>query len=165
MIFLSVGTHEQPFNRLVEKVDILKKEDKIKENIIMQVGYSTYLPRFCTYSRFFEYDKMLSYMRKSRINIVHGGPSSIIMSLQEKKVPIVVPRKKEFNEHINNHQVEFTEQIDNKMNNIIRVNDIDNLYYAIKNYDLLIKQKNNGEKSNNINFNKKLDKIISDLLM
>ena len=26
MIFVTVGTHEQPFNRLIEEVDRLKKE-------------------------------------------------------------------------------------------------------------------------------------------
>ena len=27
MIFVTVGTHEQPFNRLIQKVDELKKDD------------------------------------------------------------------------------------------------------------------------------------------
>lgn len=31
MIFVTVGTHEQPFNRLVKKMDELKKEGIITE--------------------------------------------------------------------------------------------------------------------------------------
>ena len=31
MIFVTVGTHEQPFNRLIQKVDELKKDGIIQE--------------------------------------------------------------------------------------------------------------------------------------
>ena len=31
MIFVTVGTHEQPFNRLVQEIDNLKNKDKIDE--------------------------------------------------------------------------------------------------------------------------------------
>ena len=42
MIFVTVGTHEQPFNRLIQKVDELKKEGVITEDVIIQTGFSTY---------------------------------------------------------------------------------------------------------------------------
>ena len=35
MIFVTVGTHEQPFNRLVQKVDELKRNGIIKEDVII----------------------------------------------------------------------------------------------------------------------------------
>ena len=35
MIFVTVGTHEQPFNRLVQKVDDLKKNGIIQEDVII----------------------------------------------------------------------------------------------------------------------------------
>ena len=41
MIFVTVGTHEQPFNRLVECIDGLKKDGTIAEEVISQTGYST----------------------------------------------------------------------------------------------------------------------------
>ena len=44
MIFVTVGTHEQPFNRLVKAIDKLKKDGVITEDVIMQTGYSTYEP-------------------------------------------------------------------------------------------------------------------------
>lgn len=31
MIFVTVGTHEQPFNRLIQKVDELKRDGVIKD--------------------------------------------------------------------------------------------------------------------------------------
>ena len=33
MIFVTVGTHEQPFNRLIKKVDELKRDGVIQEGM------------------------------------------------------------------------------------------------------------------------------------
>lgn len=33
MIFVTVGTHEQPFNRLIQKIDELKKDGIINEMV------------------------------------------------------------------------------------------------------------------------------------
>ena len=37
MIFVTVGTHEQPFNRLVKKVDDLKKNGIIQEDVSLNI--------------------------------------------------------------------------------------------------------------------------------
>lgn len=55
MIFVTVGTHEQPFNRLIKKVDELIGDGKITENVFMQTGYSTYEPKNCEWSPFLSY--------------------------------------------------------------------------------------------------------------
>lgn len=47
MIFVTVGTHEQPFNRLIQKIDELKKDGIINEDVIIQTGFSTYEPKYC----------------------------------------------------------------------------------------------------------------------
>ena len=52
---------------------------------------------------------------------IHSGPSSFIMLLQKGKVPIVVPRKHEFGEHVNDHQVDFCEKVSKRQGNIIVV--------------------------------------------
>ena len=38
MIFVTVGTHEQPFNRLVQEIDNLKRDGVITEDVIMHTG-------------------------------------------------------------------------------------------------------------------------------
>ena len=45
MIFVTVGTHEQQFNRLVEYMD--KWADEHDEKVVIQTGYSTYEPKYC----------------------------------------------------------------------------------------------------------------------
>ena len=160
MIFVTVGTHEQPFNRLIKKVDDLI----IKEKVIVQTGFSTYIPEYCEAHKMMSFEKMQQTLRDARIVITHGGPSSFIEALQFGKVPIVVPRQEKFHEHVNNHQVDFTKLIAEKMNNIIPVYDIDDLKMTIDNYDQIAETKNAGESSNNKRFNYKLEEIIKELV-
>ena len=94
MIFVTVGTHEQPFNRLVEYVDQLKKEKVIEEEVFIQSGYTTYEPKYCKFSKLIPYSDMQKYIQKARIVITHGGLASFMMPLQVGKVPVVVPRQK-----------------------------------------------------------------------
>ena len=41
MIFVTVGTHEQPFDRLIQKIDEWKRNGIVNEEVIIQTGYST----------------------------------------------------------------------------------------------------------------------------
>lgn len=163
MIFVTVGTHEQPFNRLVKCVDNLKKTGIITEEVIIQTGYSTYKPKYCKWQKLFPYQEMLQLVEKSRIVITHGGPSSFIMPLQIGKTPIVVPRRHEFNEHVNNHQLSFTKAVADRMGSIIVVDDMDKLGETIRNYDEIITEMKNGLKSNNGRFNNSLEKIVNEM--
>lgn len=164
MIFVTVGTHEQPFNRLIKKIDNLVANGDIKEKVIVQTGFSTYIPKHCEAHKMMSFEEMQQALKDARIVITHGGPSSFIEALQFGKVPIVVPRQEKFNEHVNNHQVDFTKLIAKRMNNIIPVYDINDLGQTIDNYEQIAKTKNTGESSNNKLFNKKLEKIVNGLI-
>lgn len=127
MIFVTVGTHEQPFNRLIQKIDELKKDGIINEDVIIQTGFSTYEPKYCQWSKLIPYQQMVKNVADARIVITHGGPASFIMPLQIGKTPIVVPRQHQFNEHVNDHQVEFARNVAQRMGTIIPVEDIETL--------------------------------------
>lgn len=163
MIFVTVGTHEQPFNRLLEYIDNLKRDGLITEDVIMQTGYSTYEPRFCPWQRLYPYQEMLKLVEQARIVITHGGPSSFIMPLQIGKTPIVVPRKREYHEHVNDHQVTFAKAVAERMGTILVVEDIKHLIDVINNYNYIINEMSGELKSNNAKFNDELDRIIRDL--
>lgn len=163
MIFVTVGTHEQPFNRLMKCVDDLKKDGTITEEVIIQTGYSTYEPRYCKWKKLFPYQEMLQMVEKARIVITHGGPSSFIMPLQIGKTPIVVPRRHEFNEHVNNHQVEFARNVAQRMGTIILVEDIEMLGDVITNYDQIVAGMGHGMSSNNTKFCEALEKIVDEI--
>lgn len=163
MIFVTVGTHEQPFNRLVKKMDELKKEGIITEEVIIQTGFSTYKPQYCQWSKLISYQQMIKNVEDARIVITHGGPASFIMPLQIGKTPIVVPRQQRFNEHVNDHQVEFARNVAERMGTIIPVEDIEKLKDVITNYDQIVAGMEHGMSSNNAKFNEKLERLVNKL--
>lgn len=131
MIFVTVGTHEQPFNRLVKAIDDLKLNGKLKESVFIQTGYSTYEPKACQHKDFISMDQMNDYMKSARVIITHGGPSSFILALQHNKIPLVVPRLTKFHEHVNNHQLIFCRELINRDFPIRMIENLDNLLKAI----------------------------------
>lgn len=163
MIFVTVGTHEQQFNRLIQYIDELKGWGDISEDLFMQTGYCTYKPKHCPWSKLIPYKTMVTNVAKSRIVITHGGPSSFIMPLQIGKIPIVVPRMKEFNEHVNNHQVEFIKAIHKGQGNIIPVYEIEKLSEVIRCYEDIVAGMPKEILSNNAKFNENLSKIVNDI--
>lgn len=163
MIFVTVGTHEQPFNRLVQEIDNLKRDGIITEDVIIQIGYSTYEPKYCQWNKLIPYKQMIKNVEDARIVITHGGPASFIMPLQIGKTPIVVPRQKKFDEHVNDHQLEFARNVAERMGTIIPVEDVNKLGEVIKNYDTIIANMNNKILSNNKVFCDDLEEIVKDL--
>lgn len=162
MIFVTVGTHEQPFNRLVEYMD--RWASKHEEDVVLQIGFSTYEPKNCKWDRIYPYKTMIKNVDKARIVITHGGPSSFIMPLQIGKIPIVVPRKADFNEHVNNHQVDFCNQVAQRQGNIIVVEDIEKLDKTLEQYEDIIDGIKNRLISNNEKFCTEFEKIVNELV-
>ena len=164
MIFVTVGTHEQPFDRLIKYVDELKASGRITDDIFIQTGFSDYEPTSCSWKKLLGADEMEGLIDKAHIIITHGGPSSFLAPLNKGKVPIVVPRMKQFGEHVNNHQVKFTRAVSEWRNNIILIEEIDQLENAIKNYDDIVAKMNIVLYSNTENFTNELEMIVDDLL-
>lgn len=163
MIFVIVGTHEQPFNRLLQKIDELIESNEITEEVFIQTGYSTYKPKFFQWSKLLPYQEMVKKVDEARVVITHGGPSSFIMPLQIGKPPIVIPRQKKYGEHVNDHQVHFVKEVSERMGNIIMVVEVDKLGEVIKDYDSIVNGLTCQEKSNNTKFCNEFEKIVDEL--
>ncbi len=162
MIFVTVGTHEQQFNRLVEYMDKWSRDHD--EKVVLQTGFSTYEPKHCSWSNLYPYEVMMEMVKKARIVITHGGPSSFIMPSQIGKIPVVVPRKHEFGEHVNNHQVDFCNQVAKRKRNIIVIEDVSELGDALSRYDEIVGSMKNGEVSNNERFCMNFEKIVDHIM-
>ena len=161
MIFVTVGTHEQQFNRLIGKVDRLVEEGIIKEDVIIQSGFSTYNSKNCKSEKIIPYSQMIENIKSARIIITHGGPATFIMPLQLGKIPVVVPRLKKFDEHVNDHQMEFAKMVKQRQGNIILVEDIDELAKIIMEYERIIEKMPKEVTSNNAVFNEELENIVA----
>jgi UDP-N-acetylglucosamine transferase subunit ALG13 len=162
MIFVTVGTHEQQFNRLVECMD--KWAGIHDEQVVIQTGFSSYIPRNAEWKKLLTYSEMVENVKKARIIITHGGPSSFIMPLQTGKIPIVVPRRKEFEEHVNDHQYDFCKKVERQMQNIIVVDDVKELDEVIEHYDERIVGISGDIASNNDRFCMEFERIVWELI-
>lgn len=164
MIFVTVGTHEQPFDRLLMELDRLKENGTIQETVMIQSGFSTYEPKHCEWKKLIPYTEMIKNVKEARIVITHGGPASFMMSLQEEKIPIVVPRRAEFNEHVNDHQADFAAAVAKRYGNIIPVLDIAELGKTISDYGKIVSKMSSKVNSNNAKFNEAFEKIVEEVL-
>lgn len=163
MIFVTVGTHEQPFDRLVRYMDELVASGAITEEVIIQTGYTDYEPKHCTWSKLLPYPEMVKNVADARLVITHGGPSSFIMPLQVGKTPIVVPRQEKYGEHVNDHQLLFALEVEKRQKNILVVQDIQTLGQTIADYESKVAQMSSGLQSNNDIFIKRFSSLVEEL--
>ena len=131
MIFVTLGTQDKPFARLIEAVEKQVKLGNIKEEVIVQAGYTKYKSKNMEIFDLIPKDEIKRYQQEASYIITHGGAGSIITSLKLDKKVIAVPRKHEYDEHVNNHQEEIVELF-NKKGYILGINDVSELEDAIK---------------------------------
>jgi UDP-N-acetylglucosamine transferase subunit ALG13 len=104
MIFVSVGTNEARFDRLLRGVADLT----IDEELIVQYGHSSPIaPATAELVDFLSFDAMLDTIRRSRAFVTHAGVGSIMVALAQEKRPIVVPRRRALGEAVDDHQLEL----------------------------------------------------------
>lgn len=132
MLFVTVGTHTQGFDRLIKAVDELVSSGKIKEKVVMQTGNTEYVPKNCEWFRFESFKKIQELNKSARIIITHAGAGCIITALHFNKPLIIVPRYKKFGEHVNDHQCGLAQALEQEKK-AISVTDITGLEKAIKN--------------------------------
>ena len=70
------------------------------------------------------------YMEQANVIVCHGGCGSISHCLRLGKVPVVVPRRKHFGEHVNDHQLQITQVLAHERR-VIPVFEIEKLSMAI----------------------------------
>ena len=131
MIFVSVGTHKQQFDRLLKEIDKLIEEKIIKEKVFAQSGYCNYKPKNYTCKKFLDLEEFDQNISACSLFITHAGEGNIGTGLQYEKKMIVVPRRKKFDEHTNDHQLELAEAIKREEQAIV-INEISEIKKALK---------------------------------
>lgn len=139
MIFVTVGTEKFPFDRLIRIIDIAVKDKSFSDEVFMQIGTSSYKPKNCSWKRFIEFNEMIDFIKKAKITITHAGVGTLLLSLTLNKIPLLFPRRKQYAEHLDDHQIEFTEKIEKEGKVIAAYNELD-LISKIQNYDSLMRK-------------------------
>ena len=132
MIFVTVGTHPQQFNRLLKKVDELVEKKIIKDKVFAQTGVSDYVPKNFEFKKMMPLKEFNECMKKADLIIAQGGEGIIGTALQLNKKLIIVPRYHKFGEHTNDHQLELTKAVEEEKR-AIAVYNIEDLEKALNN--------------------------------
>jgi radical SAM protein with 4Fe4S-binding SPASM domain len=131
MIFVMLGTNPYCFSRLIEAVD--EYAEKTGEKIIMQLGFSTIMPKYATYFRFKPHPEIIRLIREAELLIMQGGYGSIFDGLSQHKRIIAVPRKLELQEATDGGlgQLELVEELERK-HRLIGLYDVNRLEQTIE---------------------------------
>ena len=147
MIFVTLGTQDKSFTRLLEAIDKAIMKKIITEEVIVQAGYTKYESENMKVLNTIPKNEFLKLMDECSLLITHGGVGSIFDGLKRNKKVIASPRLSKYNEHTNDHQLEVIEELA-KEGYIIPVYDMKELPKALKKVE---KFKPNNYESNNQN--------------
>jgi UDP-N-acetylglucosamine transferase subunit ALG13 len=109
MILVTVGNATQGFRRLLDAVDRLAGEGAFGgDTLRVQSGHTRdFRPRHCRHQAFFSMDEFVALIHEASLIIAHAGAGTLFHALGAGKVPVVMPRRRKYGEHVDDHQVEL----------------------------------------------------------
>ena len=156
MIFLTVGTQDKQFLRLLKIVDNAITRGIVKDEVVAQIGHTKFESKNIKTYKFMSQNKINEYIEKSDLIVTHGGVGILTTALINKKKVFAIPRTKEYKEHVNNHQMQIVDKFC-ELGYIKKINDYDDF---VKEYNNLNKFKPVFPEFNN----EKLLNIITDFI-
>ena len=126
MIFVTLGTNDNSFERLLKAIDKEIEKGTIKDKVIVQAGCTKYESKNMTILDLIprdEFDKLIS---ECDLLITHGGVGSILTGINKGKKVIAVPRLAKYKEHGNDHQLQIVDNF-SKRKYILGVKDMNKL--------------------------------------
>jgi UDP-N-acetylglucosamine transferase subunit ALG13 len=108
MIFVTVGTNEAPFDRLLLALDGIGAD----EELIVQHGSSSVRPAGARCLELVAYEELVELVQRARIVVGHAGVGSVLTALANGKRPVVVPRLHRFGEAVDDHQLLFAQRLE-----------------------------------------------------
>ena len=158
MIFVSLGTNDKDFSRLLVEIDRQISLGNIKDSVIVQSGYTKYSSDNMSIVDLMSIDDFNHNISSCDLLITHGGVGTILDGLKKGKKIIAFPRLSKYQEHVNDHQVEIVNEFYNSGYIMTgEVSDLGNLINGVKDF------KPKAYKSNNDNFNKMIRDYIDSL--
>ena len=131
MILVTLGTQNNSFHRLLEEVQKNIDNGNIKEEVIVQNGYTKFDSKQMKLIKEIPQDEFNKLIDQANLVITHGGVGSIISSLKMGKKVIAVPRLHQYGEHVNDHQKQIVKTFDEE-GYIIGINEVSELEKAIE---------------------------------
>lgn len=158
MIFVTLGTQDKSFKRLLDAIEKQIDNGIIKDKVIVQAGYTDYISNKMEILKIIPMEDFDNYIKECDLLITHAGVGSIMAGLNNNKKVIATARLKEYNEHTNDHQKQIATEFE-KMGYIIYLDDFDKLDEVLKKVKTFKPKK---LKSNNTNFIKIIENFIKE---
>jgi UDP-N-acetylglucosamine transferase subunit ALG13 len=110
-VFVTVGTHEQPFARLLVAAKVGAQTLEGSEWVV-QYGVGAFdSDRMIRAEPYFAHEEIQAWNGWADIVLSHASPGAVFDALGGGAQPIVLPRARVHGEHVNNHQVRFAVQL------------------------------------------------------
>lgn len=109
MIYVTVGNHDQPFDRLLAAMD--RPAAELGEEVAMQTGVSQYQPCHAKGEPFFPYNKAEEMIRAASVVVAHAGIGTVIACRAHGTPLVICPRRAANGEHFNDHQFEIAREL------------------------------------------------------
>ncbi|VVB97674.1 UDP-N-acetylglucosamine--N-acetylmuramyl-(pentapeptide) pyrophosphoryl-undecaprenol N-acetylglucosamine transferase [uncultured archaeon] len=109
MIFVTVGLMFG-FENLIKEMDNIA--GVIEEKVVMQIGNTSYEPKYAEYFRFASKKEIDVLYYNARVVVCHAGVGSILTALEHDKPVIAVPRRKKYGESVDDHQLEIAKELE-----------------------------------------------------
>jgi len=107
MILVTTGTNEQPFDRLVRAAAVLAQG----EDTFVQYGASREPHGSGDWVDFLDFDVLAERMREARVVVCHAGVGSIMLARRCGHQPVVMPRRVELGEAVDDHQLHLARRL------------------------------------------------------
>ena len=155
MIFVSLGTNDKDFSRLLIEIDRLIDIGVIKDKVVVQSGYTKYSSSNMEIIDLMSMDEFSSNIKKCDLLITHGGVGTILDGIKCGKKIIAFPRLSKYHEHVNDHQIQIINEFYDC--GYIMTGDISSL-------DKLLDDVSNFSPKSYKSNNNKFNKLISDFI-
>ena len=133
MIFVTVGTEKFPFDRLLRALDEGLADGRIRGEVCVQAGCSTYASDRMQMVDRLPIERMAEKIRQAEAVVTHAGVGSVLLCYLLGVVPIVFPRRAELGEHVDDHQMEFARRMERE-GELVAAYDGEDLLRAIAEY-------------------------------
>ena len=128
LIFVTLGTQDKQFTRLLEAIQKQIDNGNIKkdEKIIVQAGSTKFKSKNMEIKNYMGIKQFEKLIEEADLIISHAGVGTILTALNKNKKIIAAARLKEYGEHVNDHQLQILENF-SKAGYLMALEDFDKL--------------------------------------
>ena len=110
-VFVGVGTHSQPFDRLLALVDEAAGRGILPSPLVVQGGPSTYRPRHFRLRAWLSPEEVAGAIGRAEYVICHAGSGLLSGALRAGRRPLVLARLACHGEHYDDHQTQIVAKL------------------------------------------------------